>query len=88
MIELYNGDCIKLMHCLINDGVKVDAIIADIPYGIHNNKFDVVIPFEDMWECITKLIKPKVYSHINLHFLMKNYLDMNLYGKNQNVVHH
>ena len=59
MIELYNDDCINIMYYLIEKGVKVDAIIADIPYGIHNNKFDEVIPFEYMWDCLTKLIKPK-----------------------------
>ena len=59
MIELYNDDCINIMYYLIEKGVKVDAIIADIPYGIHNNKFDDLIPFEDMWDCLTKLVKPK-----------------------------
>lgn len=59
MVELYNDDAIKIMRRLIDKNVKVDAIIADIPYGIHNNKFDEVIPFDDMWSCLTKLIKPK-----------------------------
>ena len=59
MIELYNDDAIKIMRQLIDKGVEVDAIIADMPYGIHNNKFDEVIPFDDMWGCLTKLVKPK-----------------------------
>ena len=59
MIELYNDDAIKIMSQLIDKGVEVDAIIADIPYGIHNNKFDEIIPFDDMWDCLTKLVKPK-----------------------------
>jgi len=59
MIELYNDECIKIMQQLINKGVKVDAVIADIPYGIHNNKFDEIIPFDDMWNCLIRLIKPK-----------------------------
>lgn len=59
MVELYNDEAIKIMRQLIDKNVKVDAIIADIPYGIHNNKFDEVIPFDDMWYCLTKLIKPK-----------------------------
>lgn len=59
MVELYNDDAIKIMRQLIDKGVEVDAIIADIPYGIHNNKFDEVIPFDDMWDCLTKLVKPK-----------------------------
>ena len=59
MIELYKDDAIKVMRQLIDNNVKVDAVIADIPYGIHNNKFDEVIPFDDMWDCLTKLVKPK-----------------------------
>lgn len=58
-VKLYNGDCIEVMRQLIDDGVKVDAIIADIPYGIHNNKFDTVIPFDEMWDCLTKLLVKK-----------------------------
>ena len=59
MIELYNDDGIKIMRQLIDKGIKVDAVIADIPYGIHNNKFDEGITFDDMWDCLTKLVKPK-----------------------------
>lgn len=44
-VELYNDDCLVVMRQLIERGIKVDAIIADIPYGIHNNKFDTLIPF-------------------------------------------
>ena len=33
-IILYNGDCLEVMDRLIADGVKVDAIITDPPYGI------------------------------------------------------
>ena len=32
-IELYNGDCLEVMQQLIDKGVKVDAIITDLPYG-------------------------------------------------------
>ena len=31
-IELYNDDCLVVMRQLIERGIKVDAIIADIPY--------------------------------------------------------
>lgn len=33
-MKLYNGDCLEVMDKLIADGVKVDAIITDPPYGI------------------------------------------------------
>ena len=58
-VELYNDDCLVIMRQLIERGIKVDAIIADIPYGIHNNKFDTLIPFNEMWDCLIKLVKDK-----------------------------
>lgn len=57
MIDLYNGDCLEIMQQLIDKGVKVDAIITDIPYGTTDCKWDNVIPFEPMWDRINKLIK-------------------------------
>ena len=32
MIDLYKGDCLEVMDGLIEEGVKVDAIITDPPY--------------------------------------------------------
>jgi site-specific DNA-methyltransferase (adenine-specific) len=45
------------MNSLINDDVKVDAIITDPPYGTTACKWDSVIPFYEMWERLNKLIK-------------------------------
>ena len=49
-MKLYNGDCLEIMDELIKDGVKVDAIITDPPYGTTACKWDSVIDFDDMWE--------------------------------------
>ena len=58
-IKLYNGDCLEVMDKLIEQGVKVDMIFTDIPYGITSrNKWDVIIPFDKMWDKINKLTKP------------------------------
>ena len=57
-IQLYNGDCLEVMDKLIEQGVKVDAIITDPPYGTTACKWDSVIPFDAMWERLNKLIKP------------------------------
>ena len=56
--EIYKGDCLELMDKLIEQGVKVDAIITDPPYGTTACKWDSVIPFDAMWERLNKLIKP------------------------------
>ena len=56
--KLYNGDCLEVMDRLIEEGVKVDCILTDVPYGTTACKWDNIIPFEPMWERINKLIKP------------------------------
>jgi site-specific DNA-methyltransferase (adenine-specific) len=58
MISLYNGDCLEIMDKLIEEGVIVDAIITDPPYGTTACKWDSIIPFEEMWLRLNKLIKP------------------------------
>jgi len=58
MINLHKGDCLEVMDRLIDDGVKVDAIITDPPYGTTACKWDSVINLYLMWERLNKLIKP------------------------------
>lgn len=58
MINLYNGDTLEIMDKLIEEGVVVDAIITDPPYGTTACKWDSIIPFDAMWERLNKLIKP------------------------------
>ena len=43
---LIQGDCIEVMQNLIKQGVKVDAIITDPPYGnIIKENWDRTEPF-------------------------------------------
>ena len=58
MYRLYNGDCLEVMDRLLEEGVKVDYIICDPPYGTTACKWDTVIPFDYMWKRLNKLIKP------------------------------
>ena len=58
MIDLYKGDCLQVMDELIAKCVVVDAIITDPPYGTTACKWDSVIPFDEMWLRLNKLIKP------------------------------
>ena len=57
-IRLINGECLEEMDKLIAEGVVVDAIITDPPYGTTACKWDSVIPFGKMWLILNKLIKP------------------------------
>ena len=56
-INLYNGDCLEIMQQLIEKGIKVDAIITDPPYGTTSCKWDSIIPFDEMWNCLKKIRK-------------------------------
>ena len=58
MYKLYNGDCLEVMDKLIKDSIVFDAIITDLPYGTIKNSWDKIIPFNDMWNRLNKLIKP------------------------------
>jgi len=46
---------LEVMRQLIDEGVKVDAIITDPPYGTTSCEWDAIIPFDDMWDCIKSL---------------------------------
>lgn len=54
-IQIYNGDCLEVMDRLIENGVKVDMILTDPPYGTTKCKWDSVIPFDDMWNRINSI---------------------------------
>ena len=56
--KLYNGDCLEIMDRLIEEGIIVDAIICDPPYGTTACKWDSIIPFDEMWSRLNNLIKP------------------------------
>lgn len=57
MTQLYNDDCIYRMEQLINNGIKVDAIIADVPYNIKQDTWDNNFPIYDSIKLMSKLIK-------------------------------
>lgn len=45
------------MDYLIEQGIKVDAIITDPPYAVTSYSWDQIIPFDQMWDKLSKLIK-------------------------------
>ena len=55
--KLFKGDCLEVMDKLIEEGVKVDLILTDPPYGTTSCKWDSIIPLDEMWKKLNKLIK-------------------------------
>lgn len=54
--EIYQGDCLEIMKQLKD--ASVDLILCDLPYGTTQNKWDSVIPLEELWEQYRRIIKP------------------------------
>lgn len=58
MLERYKmlqGDCLVKLQELIDNGVKVNSVICDIPYGTTACSWDEVIPFDKMWGLLYKI---------------------------------
>ena len=54
-IVFYHGDCLKVMPVLAGEGVKVDMVLADPPYGTTHCRWDSVIAFGPMWACVNSV---------------------------------
>ena len=53
---IYNMDCLEGMKAIPSG--SIDAIICDLPYGTTACKWDIVIPFEPLWEQYRRVCKP------------------------------
>ena len=53
-ITLYKGDCLEIMPQI---DIKFDCCITDPPYGTTACKWDSIIPFEQMWKNLDRLVK-------------------------------
>lgn len=55
MIDLKCGDCLELMKDIPDK--SIDMILCDLPYGTTKNKWDIVIPLEELWTQYNRIIK-------------------------------
>ena len=53
--KLINGDCLEVMKGIPDK--SVDCVVCDPPYGTTACKWDVIIPFDLMWEQLERIIK-------------------------------
>ena len=56
--KIYNGDCLEVMDELIDSNVKFDMVLTDMPYGTTRNKWDTVIPLNELWVKLKKITNP------------------------------
>ena len=52
---LLQGDCLNLMEEIPDN--SVDMVLCDLPYGTTQCKWDVVIPFDDLWTEYHRIVK-------------------------------
>jgi len=55
MIDLRKGDCLELMKDIPDK--SIDAIIADLPYGITRAKWDIILDLDLLWKQYERIIK-------------------------------
>lgn len=55
MIDLRYGDCLEIMKDIPDK--SIDMILCDLPYGTTSCKWDMVIPFDKLWEQYNRIIK-------------------------------
>lgn len=54
--RLRHGDCLKIME-EIKPG-SVDLVLADLPYGTTDQKWDSVIPLPELWAAYDRVLSP------------------------------
>ena len=55
--HLHQGDCLEVMKSL--DDHSVDLVLCDLPYGTTQNKWDSVIPLDQLWQEYRRVVKPR-----------------------------
>lgn len=71
-MRLINGDCLEVMEQLADEGVRVDLILTDPPYGTikgmkfqkrtggfydNGNQWDIKLPTEEMYDLSSRLLR-------------------------------
>ena len=54
--RIYNDDCLEGMKAIPSG--SIDAVICDLPYGTTSNKWDSIIPLDQLWEAYDRVCKP------------------------------
>ena len=56
-MQIIHGDCLEKMKDIPDK--SIDMILCDLPYGTTACKWDVIIPFEPLWEQYKRVIKDR-----------------------------
>ena len=53
--KLIHGDCLIEMNNIPDK--SIDMILCDLPYGTTKCSWDIIIPFDKLWEQYNRIIK-------------------------------
>ena len=53
-VKLYNGDCLEVMQSIKDN--SIDLVLCDLPYQMTACKWDVLIPFDKLWENYNRVL--------------------------------
>ena len=53
--NVIEGDCLEIMKQLPDN--SIDMVLCDLPYGTTQNKWDSVIPLDDLWRQYRRIVK-------------------------------
>ena len=53
--QILHGDCLDVMRDIPDK--SIDMILCDLPYGTTACSWDIVIPFEPLWEQYKRIVK-------------------------------
>ena len=53
--QIFLGDCLHVMEDLPDN--CIDMVFCDLPYGTTQNKWDSIIPFDDLWRAYNRVVK-------------------------------
>lgn len=54
-VQLINADCLDVMAFIPDN--SIDMILCDLPYGTTACKWDIIIPFDPLWQQYKRIIK-------------------------------
>jgi len=57
MLKLICGDCLDVLKRETPNSVNL--ILCDLPYGTTQNKWDIIIPLDSLWEAYKRILAPK-----------------------------
>lgn len=54
--NIYLGDCLEIMKNIPDE--TIDMVLCDLPYGTTTCKWDIIIPFDELWKQYNRICKP------------------------------